>query len=220
MRDAYHEELEAVSDRLVRMTESAGVAIATATEALLASDLSLAEQVITADRTIDDLRDELDDKVVELLARQQPVASELRLVVAAMRMSEDIERMGDLALHIAKLARLRYPDPTIPDPLRVDFATMGTIAQRLTGKLRTVIADHDPEGAQQLDHDDDEMDQLHRKHFTTMASASWTHGIEAAIDVTLASRYYERYADHSVKAARRVYYLVNGIRPLHSSSLR
>ena len=220
MRDAYHEELEAVTDRLVRMAESAGVAITLASEALLASDLALAERVISADRTIDDLRDELDDQVVELLARQQPVASELRLVVAAMRMSEDIERMGDLALHIAKLARLRYPDPTIPDPLRVDFATMGTIAQRLAEKLRTVIAEHDPAGAQELDHDDDEMDQLHRKHFATMAGSGWTHGIEAAIDVTLASRYYERYADHSVKAARRVYYMVNGIRPAQPSSLR
>jgi phosphate transport system protein len=220
MRDAYHEELEAVSDRLVRMTASAGIAITLASEALLASDLSLAEQVISADRTIDDLRDELDDKVVELLARQQPVASELRLVVTALRMAEDIERMGDLALHVAKLTRLRYPDPTIPDPLRVDFATMGTIAQRLAEKLRTVIANHDPAGARELDHDDDEMDQLHRKHFVTMASPSWTHGIEAAIDVTLASRYYERYADHSVKAARRVYYLVNGIRPTQPSTLR
>ena len=116
MREAYHEELEAVSDRLVRMTEAAGAAITMASESLLASDLKLAEQVISSDRTIDDLRDELDDKVVELLARQQPVASELRLVVAAMRMSEDIERMGDLALHIAKLTRLRYPSR--PSPTR------------------------------------------------------------------------------------------------------
>ncbi|MBA2477178.1 MAG: phosphate transport system regulatory protein PhoU, partial [Sporichthyaceae bacterium] len=106
MRDAYHEELEAVSDRLVRMTESAGAAITMASEALLAADLTLAEHVISADRTIDDLRDELDDKVVELLARQQPVATELRIIVAALRMAEDVERMGDLALHIAKLTRL------------------------------------------------------------------------------------------------------------------
>ena len=97
---------------------------------------------------------------------------------------------------------------------------MATIAQRLSTKLRTVIAEHDPAGARELDHDDDEMDQLHRKHFATMASDSWVHGVEAAIDVTLASRYYERYADHSVKAARRVYYLVNGTRPVHSTSLR
>ena len=96
---------------------------------------------------------------------------------------------------------------------------MATIAQRLASKLRTVIAEHDPDGAQQLDHDDDEMDRLHRKHFATMASPGWTYGIEAAIDVTLASRYYERYADHSVKAARRVYYLVNGTRPTQPSPL-
>jgi phosphate transport system protein len=212
MRDAYHEELTTVSDRLVRMAEAASVAITSASEALLATDLGLAEQVIAADQTIDDLRDELDDKVVSLLAQQQPVATELRIVVAALRMAEDIERMGDLALHIAKLTRLRYPTAVVPEPMRVDFATMGTIAHRLTDKLRDVIAEHDADGAHDLDRDDDEMDRLHRQHFATMCGPGWSHGIEAAIDVTLASRYFERYADHSVKAARRVYYLVTGSR--------
>jgi phosphate transport system protein len=220
MRQAYHEELTAVTDRLVRMTDAVEIAITSAAESLLATDLALAEQVISADQMVDDLRDELDDKVVGLLAQQQPVATELRTVVAAMRMAEDIERMGDLALHIAKLTRLRYPGPVVPDPLRVDFATMGTIAQRLTTRLRGVIADLDPDGAHDLDRDDDEMDRLHRKHFTTMSGPTWTFGVEAAVDVTLASRYFERYADHSVKAARRVHYMVTGTRPPASSALR
>jgi phosphate transport system protein len=220
MRDVYHEELTAITDRLVRMTEAASTAIGVASEALLASDLALAEQVISADRTIDELRDELDDKVVELLARQQPVATELRTVVTALRMAEDIERMGDLALHLAKLTRLRYPDAVVPAPLRVEVATMGAIAKRLTDKLTTIIAEHDQEGADELDRDDDEMDRLHRQQFTTMVGPAWNFGIEQAIDVTLASRYFERYADHAVKTARRVYYLVTGTRPTAGSTLR
>jgi len=220
MREAYRDELDAVSERLVAMAQATGDAMAHASEALLATDISLAERVISADRTVDDLRDDLDDRVVDLLARQQPVATELRIVVTALRMADDIERMGDLALHVAKLTRLRYPQPVVPDSMRIEFAQMGTIARRLSSRLVTIIADHDPDGAVELDRDDDEMDALHRRHFLTLAAPTWPHGVEAAIDVTLASRYYERYADHAVKTARRVYYLVTGSRPSPSGSLR
>jgi phosphate transport system protein len=220
MREAYRDELEAVSERLVEMARATGEAMTFASEALLETDIALAERVITADRTVDDLRDELDDRVVDLLARQQPVATELRIVVTALRMADDIERMGDLALHVAKLTRLRYPQPVVPDSMRLEFATMGTIARRLSTRLATIIADHDPDGAHELDRDDDEMDTLHRKHFAVLAAEAWPHGVASAIDLTLTSRYYERYADHAVKAARRVYYLVTGSRPTPSGSLR
>jgi phosphate transport system protein len=220
MREAYRDELDAISGRLVEMTRATGEAMAQASESLLATDIALAERVISADRSVDRLRDDLDDRVVDLLARQQPVATELRIVVTALRMADDIERMGDLALHIAKLTRLRYPQPVIPDLMRLEFATMGTIAYRLSSRLSSIIADHDPEGASELDHDDDEMDTLHRRHFAVLTADSWPHGVQAAIDVTLASRYYERYADHTVKCARRVYYLVTGSRPSASGSLR
>lgn len=220
MREAYRDELEAVSERLVEMARATGEAMTFASEALLETDIALAERVISADRTVDDLRDDLDDRVVDLLARQQPVATELRIVVTALRMADDIERMGDLALHVAKLTRLRYPQPVVPDSMRVEFATMGTIARRLSTRLATVIADHDPDGAHELDRDDDEMDTLHRKHFAVLAAEDWPYGVASAVDLTLTSRYYERYADHAVKAARRVYYLVTGSRPTPSGSLR
>ena len=220
MREAYRDELDAVSERLVEMARATGEAMSLASEALLATDINMAENVISSDRSVDDLRDDLDDRIVDLLARQQPVATELRIVVTALRMADDIERMGDLALHIAKLTRLRYPQPVVPDSMRLEFATMGTVARRLSSRLTTIIAEHDPDGAHELDRDDDEMDTLHRRHFAVLAAESWPHGVESAIDVTLASRYYERYADHAVKAARRVYYLVTGSRPSPTGSLR
>lgn len=212
MRDAYHDDLTIVSERLVTMTKQVGCAITSATEALLATDVALAEDTISADHSVDENRDELDDRVVDLLARQQPVAGELRTVVAALRMADDIERMGDLALHIAKLTRLRYPQPVVPDTIRVDVAAMGAIGRRLADRLATVIASQDEDGARELDHDDDDMDRVHRKLFTVMTGDAWPYGVETTIDVTLTSRYYERYADHAVKAARRVHYLVTGIR--------
>lgn len=220
MREAYRGELDAVSERLVAMARATGDAMTFASQALLETDIARAEDVIAADRSVDNLRDELDDRVVDLLARQQPVATELRIVVTALRMADDIERMGDLALHVAKLTRLRYPQPVVPDSMRVEFATMGTIARRLSTRLATIIADHDADGAHELDRDDDEMDLLHRRHFAVLAAESWPYGVESAIDLTLTSRYYERYADHAVKAARRVYYLVTGSRPAPSASLR
>jgi phosphate transport system protein len=212
MRDAYHDDLLIISERLVLMTEQVGKAISSATEALLATDVGLAEQTIAADRAVDAARDDLDDRVVDLMARQQPVAGELRIVVAALRMADDIERMGDLALHIAKLARLRYPDAVIPADLRVEFAAMGATARRLADRLAGVIAEHDEQGAAELDRDDDDMDRAHHRLFAVLTGDDWQHGVETAIDVTLASRYYERYADHAVKAARRVHYLVTGAR--------
>ena len=212
MRDAYHDDLTIISETLVTMTKQVGIAITSATEALLATDVTIAEDTISADRSVDEKRDELDDRVVDLLARQQPVAGELRTVVAALRMADDIERMGDLAGHIAKLTRLRYPQAVVPDCIRLDIAAMGATGRRLADRLATVIALQDEAGAQELDRDDDDMDRVHRKLFTVMTGEGWTHSVETTIDVTLTSRYYERYADHAVKAARRVHYLVTGIR--------
>ena len=114
MRDAYHEELEALTDQLVEMTRLVGSAINRATTALLDADLTLAESVIAADDAVDALRDELERRAFDLLARQQPVASDLRIIVTTLRMSADLERMGDLARHVARVARRRYPEPAVP----------------------------------------------------------------------------------------------------------
>ena len=210
MRDAFHEELDQITDQLVEMTRLAGSAIGRATTALLDADLALAESVIAADEAIDQIQRDLDDRSIELLARQQPVATDLRIVVTSMRMSADLERMGDLARHIAKVARRRYPESAVPPELRSTVLEMGQVAQRIVAKAGSVIASKDVEHAVELEADDDEMDRLHRQIFTLLLDHEWPYGIEPAVDITLVSRYYERFADHAVSVARRVVYLVTG----------
>jgi phosphate transport system protein len=213
MRDAYHGDLAAISDQLVEMTRLTGSAISRATTALLDADLELAETIIEQDRAVDKLRDELDEKAFEILARQQPVATELRIVVTSLRMSADLERMGDLALHVAKVARMRYPVGAVPPELRATMLEMGQVAERIVAKAGSVIALRDIDQALELEQDDDEMDRLHGQLFRVLLDGSWRHGIETAVDVTLVGRYYERFADHAVSVARRVVYLVTGQYP-------
>ncbi len=210
MRDAYHEELDSISDSLVEMARLAGSAIGRATTAMLDADLKLAESVIAADEKVDDLQRDLETKAIQLLARQQPVATDLRIVVTSLRMSADLERSGDLAQHVAKVARLRFPDSPVPRDLQATLLEMGQLAQRLMAKAGEVIITKDVDSALQLEHDDDRMDDLHRTLFQHLMDDRWKHGIETAVDVTLLGRYYERFADHAVSVARRVVYLVTG----------
>jgi len=147
------------------------------------------------------------------MARQQPVASDLRLVITSLHMAADLERMGDLALHIAKVARMRYPEIAVPAELRDVISQMGAVALSLVDKVAQVIEGRDVALAQAIEAEDDSMDALHRKAFTILLSPNWTHGTEAAIDMTLIGRYYERYADHAVAVARRTVYIVTGSMP-------
>lgn len=213
MREQFHGELASLSEHMVEMTRLVGSAIDRATRALLDADLELAESVIAADEQVDTLQVAIEEKSLELLARQQPVATDLRTIVTGLRMTADLERMGDLARHVAKLARLRYPNSAIPVELRATIVEMGQVAERIVAKTGTVIATRDVAAAGELETDDDVMDQLHRKLFRLLLGPHWTHGIEAAVDVTLCGRYYERFADHAVSVARRVTFLVTGERP-------
>ena len=146
----------------------------------------------------------------ELLALQQPVASDLRMLVAALRMVADLERMGDLSVHVAKVARLRVPQVAVPAELVPTIERMATVAEKMVGTVAGIIAERDVEGARQLEEDDEEMDQLRRSSFRLMLDDSWPHGVEPAVDIALLGRYYERIADHAVSLARRVVYLVTG----------
>jgi phosphate transport system protein len=210
VRDQYHEDLDAITTSLVEITRLAGSAINRATQALLDADLTAAESVITGDAAIDELYAQTERDAFDLLARQQPVASDLRVVIASLRMVADVERMGDLALHIAKVARRRYPASAIPPELQATVLEMGQVAQLICAKCSSVIAGRDVAMAAELERDDDVMDGLHRRLFSTLLDDSWTGGIETAIDVTLCGRYYERFCDHAVSVARRVIFLVTG----------
>ena len=140
------------------------------------------------------------------------MATDLRVIVTSLRMSADLERMGDLARHVAKLARLRYPETAIPAEVAAVVVEMGQVAERIVAKTGSVIATRDLAMALELETDDDAMDRLHRELFQLLLGPAWTHGVEAAVDVTLCGRYYERFADHAVSVARRVVFLVTGER--------
>jgi phosphate transport system protein len=210
MRDQFHEDLDTISDQLVELTRLAGSAISRATTALLDADVHLAESVIEADRKLDEIRIELDERSIDLLARQQPVATDLRIVVTSMHMSSDLERMGDLARHVAKVARLRTPESAVPPHLRAHILQMGQVAESIVAKCGSIIASKDIEAAAALEKDDDAMDDLHRDLFAVLLDENSTLSRSQLLDLTLVGRYYERFADHAVSVARRVIYLVTG----------
>jgi phosphate transport system protein len=132
------------------------------------------------------------------------------MLVAALRMVADLERMGDLSVHVAKVARLRVPQVAVPEELVPTVERMGVVAEKMIGTAAAIIADRDVDGARHLEEDDEEMDQLRRSSFRLMLDDAWPHGVEAAVDLALLGRYYERIADHTVSLARRVVYLVTG----------
>jgi phosphate transport system protein len=210
IRSAFQDELDGVSQSLVDLTNMVSESIVKSSKALLSADLKLAEEVIATDAKIDDYQHDLDTRIIDIIARQQPVASDLRALITALRMSADLERMGDLSHHIAKVARLRHPNNAIPNDLVLAFTEMGYVAEKLATKVATVITTRDTDMALQVEKDDDEMDDLHRKVISGIISNGSTITIESAIDLTLLGRYYERFADHAVAVARRVYFLVKG----------
>jgi phosphate transport system protein len=210
MRQAYDEQLAEVTDGLVQLADAVAVAMNRATTSLLDADLDMAESVIAGDAVIDSLAQDLEERMFELTVRQQPVASDLRSLVAALRISASLERMGDLAVHIAKAARLRYPNQTLPPELRNTIIQMGQIAQEIVNRAGQVIRTRNVVAARELQAVDERMDRLHRDLFGVMLARDWPHGVEAAIDITLIARYYERFADHATTIARRVIQVVTG----------
>lgn len=210
MRDVFTAELTALGDDLVAMSRMVTAAMTSAGTALLTADRALAEAVIADDHTIDALERDLDERCVALLAQQQPVARDLRVVVSALRMSASLERMGDLARHVAALARLRYPRAAVPEPLTGLLAEMHDGATRLAHRVTEVLETRDVALAGAVERDDDLLDRLHQQAFGAMLAHEDDLGAQGAIDVTLAARYYERFGDHGVSVARRVVYLVTG----------
>jgi phosphate transport system protein len=210
MTASYEHELLSVNNDLVQMTRLVGSAMNQATRSLLDADLRVAEAVIDGDAEVDLLTGAVEERCFDLLAIQQPVGGDLRVVIGALRIAASLERMGDLAEHVAKQARMRYPRPAVPQELRGTFAVMGGLAEAIVSKTGSVIATRDVSLAADIAAHDEEMDRLHRELFTIVLSATWDHGVEAAIDVTLLSRYYERYADHAVSVTRRVVTVVTG----------
>jgi phosphate transport system protein len=213
MREAFHDQLDSIFDELAAICSQVEQAVASATEALLNGDAAIAERVISADAAIDEARERVEDSAFSLLSLQAPVAGDLRVVVAALRMVTELERMGDLSVHVAKIARLRVPNVAVPDEVRPTISRMAEVAEDMVSRVKDVITSRDITAAAQIRQDDDEMDQLRRQGFRQLLSDSWSHGVEAAVDIALLGRYYERIADHAVSIANRVVFVVTGESP-------
>lgn len=210
MRDAYHESLEEIDTQLVEMTRLVGRSMSRATQALLDADLTVAEEVIAEDALLDAVNLEIDERATQIVALQQPVATELRRLLSGLRIASSLERMGDLAVHIAKTTRLRYPASVVPVELRGVISDMGAVAQRIVHQTGAAMAARSVEQAARAVSTDEEMNRLHREMFNIMLSPSWSHGVEAAVDLTLVSRFYERFADHAVTINKRIVHIVTG----------
>jgi phosphate transport system protein len=213
MRSAFREQLDALTMTLSQMCALAGLAMDRATQALLQADLVTAERVITDHDHLARMQTKAQEASFVLLALQAPVAGDLRIVVGSMQNVADAERMGGLAVHVAKLARRRHPDPVLPEEVNGYFAEMGRIAVDLGNSAKDVVLSGDPEQAAQIRSDDDAMDELHRHLFTVLMDREWKHGVAAAVDVTLLGRFYERFADHAVEIGRRVIFQATGEPP-------
>lgn len=210
MREAFHDQLDSLFDDLADIAAMVQTAVERATEALLTGEVAVAEQVISADTEINAARERVEENAFTILAQQQPVAGDLRTIIAALRMVTELERMGDLSKHVAKIARLRVPNLAVPDSARPTIEGMSRVAIEMVTEVRDIIRKRDVQAAIRLGEIDEQMDLLRRSSFSELLSKNWTHGVEPAVDIALLGRYYERIADHAVSVANRVVFVVTG----------
>lgn len=210
VRKVFQAELHQVGEELIQIATLVQQALGSARTAFLDADIQVAEEVISNDARIDFLQNDLDERSIDILALQSPVASDLRMIVGALRMSASLERMGDLARHLAQLARLRFPEPVLPEAMRGHFEEMFDIGARLVERVISVLEDRDISEADQIFALKSELNLKHQQVFEMLADPDWDSSVPTAVDVTLASRYLERIGDHGVSVARKVSYLVTG----------
>jgi phosphate transport system protein len=210
MREVFQQELHEVQNRLVEMAESATSVIEDATEAFISSDASLADRAIAVAESIGGKASALDELVIRILARQSPVARDLRVLVSALRISASLDRMGALAGHIAAIARYRFPGSAVPASLKETFQEMGQLDVELSKKLSELLKNTSLDQARAIQAQDQRVDELHRHVFDVVLSDDWKENAMYTVDVTLASRYHERFADHVVEISSKVSYLTTG----------
>jgi len=213
MRTAYHKQLDDLAMQLGEMCGMAGVAMKRATQALLEADLSAAEQVIRDHEQIVTLRAQVEKEALSLLALQQPVAGDLRAIFSSIQIIADTERMGALAVHIAKIARREHPKHVLPEDVRGCFTEMSKVAIALSDSAKEVLVSRDPQQAAQLHEQDKAMNELYRHLFSLLLDDEWKHGVSVGVQTALLGRFYERFADHAVEIGRRVVFMSSGVLP-------
>lgn len=210
MREVFQRELHEVQDRLVEISESVAVIIEKSTQAFLGNEVAKADEAIALSEANEEKALALDELVIKILSRQSPVARDLRILVSALRISASLERMGALASHIASIARYRFPGSAVPESLRATFEEMGALDVKLARKVTEVLSNTDVDLARAIQAEDERVDELHRNVFDVVLSSDWKENSMFTVDVTLASRYFERFADHVVDISSKVSYLTTG----------
>jgi phosphate transport system protein len=210
VRQVFQNELHEVQDRLVEISDSVATIMEKASAAFLGGDVAKADEAIALSETNEEKALALDELVIKILARQSPVARDLRILVSALRMSASLERMGALAGHIASIARYRYPGSAVPASLRSTFEEMGALDIKLANKVTEVLRNTDVDQARAIQAEDERVDELHRHIFDVVLADDWKENAMFTVDVTLASRYFERFADHVVDISSKVSYLTTG----------
>lgn len=210
MREVFQRELSEVQERLVDLSESVTEIMEKASSAFLNSDVKKADEAIALSEINEERALAIDEMVIRILSRQSPVARDLRVLVSALRISASLERMGALAGHIATIARFRYPESAVPEVLRKTFSEMGALACALGRKLTQLLRNTDVDLARSIQAEDARVDELHRSIFDLVLGEGWKENSIFTVDVTLASRYHERFADHVVDISAKVAYLTTG----------
>lgn len=210
MRTVYREQLDNLAHSLIVMCDHVGTMHKEANRALFNADLVAAETVLSKIDPLDDLRHTAGERAFELLAREAPVASDLRQIVSGLYIVEDMSRMGALSVHIANIARRHHPHKVLPEQVEGYFREMASVSEQMTHEIRQVLIDYDVDQALALDKTDDSIDDIHQHLFTLTKSDDWPYSAAETVDITLLSRFYERYADHAVEVAARIVYLATG----------
>jgi phosphate transport system protein len=210
MREVFKVELSEVQKRLIVLSENAQTIMDKASRAFLNSDVTLADEALALSEANEAGALDLDELVIRVLATQSPVARDLRILVSALRMSASLERMGSLASHVAAIARYRYPGSAIPESLRQTFEDMARLDLELVSKATKLLANTDLDLAREIQAQDEAVDRLHRKVFDVVLASDWKENAMFTVDVTLASRYFERFADHVVDISAKVSFLQTG----------
>ncbi|MFZ3416498.1 phosphate signaling complex protein PhoU [Arthrobacter sp. 3Tela_A] len=220
MRKVFQAELHQIGEELTQISQLVTEAMKKATQAFETADTELAQDVIAADARIDFLQNDLDERAIDVLALQGPVASDLRMIVGSLRMSASLERMGDLARHVAQLARLRYPASVVPENMVETFKEMARLDIAISELLTELLETRNLELSKDIYAHNTRINELHAGVFKAVASPDWNNSPVTTVDLTLASRYFERFADHGVSVTRKVNYLVTGEwQPISESSL-
>lgn len=213
MRAAYREQLDNFAHDLIIMSTAVHRLMTLASQALIESSLQPAEEALSLRDELDEVRSRCEDRAVSLLALENPMAKDLRQVIASIYIVEDFYRMGRLSQHIATSARRRHPESVVPSDIMGYFEEYARLVLDMSLGLKDILITRDPELALRLTEDDDAVDDINQHLLRMLTQREWKGTVRQAVETSQLSRYYERFADHCAAAAGRIIYLATGLDP-------